>query len=495
VGLSWIFKNQSSSVPLSYLDDNFNDFASSAIGKGAALITAILRQTSAVARTQESKNSDVFSSADFNANGDGTANQTQIQAGLTAPALTNGYGTFQNKLYFLPGYHNITAGMTVPSGEAIEGRGVVNTKLEANYASATKAPMLSWSSASDWRIAQMRVEGNNKASGLYLSNSYYGVLDQLHLNSMNGYGIKLSESAQSTLSSPSFYYYTNTTDVAVLLDGGSMTCINNGTFDTRSVGVAGTFYGAASPLNPVSGNGSGARINNSSFGAQYPAIKIPNGDSLWDVNACYFEGESGQTSMDVLSIGSGNNGANSSAQTNLAFNRNQVAGTLVNDMVVYNAGIVNLHGNEFGVNLTVQSSTLWLYATGNYFAAGKSLSDSAQWSTIEKRNERSMASTTANAERVDGIDNTDKVLTICYTRGRGGYAQKTVDANNYEWRVVGSKTLAITTARDVVTHVNTSVPSLTVNQDMVFTLTSNTNLRISVRGTDGTTRVANITLA
>jgi hypothetical protein len=30
---------------------------------------------------------------------------------------------------------------------------------------------------------------------------------------------------------------------------------------------------------------------------------------------------------------------------------------------------------------------------------------------------------------------------------------------------------------------------------MVFNLTSNTNLRISVRGTDGTTRTANITLA
>jgi hypothetical protein len=41
----------------------------------------------------------------------------------------------------------------------------------------------------------------------------------------------------------------------------------------------------------------------------------------------------------------------------------------------------------------------------------------------------------------------------------------------------------------------TSPPSLTVNGQLVMNLTSNTNLRISVRGTDGTTRVANITLA
>ena len=41
----------------------------------------------------------------------------------------------------------------------------------------------------------------------------------------------------------------------------------------------------------------------------------------------------------------------------------------------------------------------------------------------------------------------------------------------------------------------TSPPALTINGDMVFNMTSNTNLRISFRGSDGTTRVANITLA
>ena len=41
----------------------------------------------------------------------------------------------------------------------------------------------------------------------------------------------------------------------------------------------------------------------------------------------------------------------------------------------------------------------------------------------------------------------------------------------------------------------TAVPALTVNGDMVFNLTTNTNLRISVHGLDGVTRVANIALA
>ncbi len=50
-------------------------------------------------------------------------------------------------------------------------------------------------------------------------------------------------------------------------------------------------------------------------------------------------------------------------------------------------------------------------------------------------------------------------------------------------------------AGDWVPILNTSAPTLSTNNQMVFTLTSDTNLRISVRGSDGTTRVANITLA
>jgi hypothetical protein len=43
--------------------------------------------------------------------------------------------------------------------------------------------------------------------------------------------------------------------------------------------------------------------------------------------------------------------------------------------------------------------------------------------------------------------------------------------------------------------VQVTPPTLGTNQQMTFNLTSNTNLRISVRGTDGVTRVANLTLA
>jgi hypothetical protein len=53
----------------------------------------------------------------------------------------------------------------------------------------------------------------------------------------------------------------------------------------------------------------------------------------------------------------------------------------------------------------------------------------------------------------------------------------------------------ITAAGDVLTTLQTTAPTLATNNQMVFTLTSNTNLRISVRGSDGVTRTTNLTLA
>jgi len=60
------------------------------------------------------------------------------------------------------------------------------------------------------------------------------------------------------------------------------------------------------------------------------------------------------------------------------------------------------------------------------------------------------------------------------------------NGTDYDLRIVSGNLLV---------NVPTTAPTLATNSQMVFNLTSNTNLRISVRGTDGTTRTANITLA
>lgn len=59
----------------------------------------------------------------------------------------------------------------------------------------------------------------------------------------------------------------------------------------------------------------------------------------------------------------------------------------------------------------------------------------------------------------------------------------------------GSARVLVDSSGNLIPTLQATPPSLGLNSQMVFNLTSNTNLRISVRGTDGTTRTANITLA
>ena len=76
------------------------------------------------------------------------------------------------------------------------------------------------------------------------------------------------------------------------------------------------------------------------------------------------------------------------------------------------------------------------------------------------------------------------------------FAGKVASASSLQLATNGTTTaVTIDTNQNVINQAPTTPPALTVNGQLVMNLTSNTNLRISVRGTDGTTRVANITLA
>ena len=59
----------------------------------------------------------------------------------------------------------------------------------------------------------------------------------------------------------------------------------------------------------------------------------------------------------------------------------------------------------------------------------------------------------------------------------------------------GAERMRVDASGNFIAYAQATPPTLGTNSQMVFNLTSNTNLRISVRGTDGTTRTANITLA
>jgi hypothetical protein len=58
-----------------------------------------------------------------------------------------------------------------------------------------------------------------------------------------------------------------------------------------------------------------------------------------------------------------------------------------------------------------------------------------------------------------------------------------------------SEKMRITAAGDLIHQVNGTAPTLSTNSTMSFELTSNTSLKIVVRGTDGTTRSVSLTLA
>ena len=58
-----------------------------------------------------------------------------------------------------------------------------------------------------------------------------------------------------------------------------------------------------------------------------------------------------------------------------------------------------------------------------------------------------------------------------------------------------SERARIDSSGNLIQTAPTTAPTLSTNGTMVFNLTSNTNLRVSVRGSDGVTRTANLTLA
>jgi len=60
---------------------------------------------------------------------------------------------------------------------------------------------------------------------------------------------------------------------------------------------------------------------------------------------------------------------------------------------------------------------------------------------------------------------------------------------------VGAERMRLDASGNLIHAAPTTPPTLATNGNMVFNLTSNTNLRVSVRGSDGVTRTANITLA
>jgi hypothetical protein len=85
-----------------------------------------------------------------------------------------------------------------------------------------------------------------------------------------------------------------------------------------------------------------------------------------------------------------------------------------------------------------------------------------------------------------------------YDRSGAAYKVMSYYALSHKFQVGAAGATAaldLDSSGNVIAKVNGTAPTLTVNSTMSFELTSNTNLKIFVRGTDGTTRSVSLTLA
>lgn len=86
---------------------------------------------------------------------------------------------------------------------------------------------------------------------------------------------------------------------------------------------------------------------------------------------------------------------------------------------------------------------------------------------------------------------------LAFDRGVAAYGNMNVMGTEVALMdTAGAKRLRmIASTFDIVSRLTATPPTLGTNLEAVWNLTSDTNLRVSVRGSDGTTRTANITLA
>jgi hypothetical protein len=227
------------------------------------------------------------------------------------------------------------------------------------------------------------------------------------------------------------------------------TFFTNGTERMR-IGSDGRIgIGTSNPLSPLDVNGS-VSVGRS---AASQAIVVFNGDA---VNA-----------QQVRLAMSG---------TNALLEATRVSGTVPN-MLFQIDGAERL---RIGSNSNVGIGTAALTAKLNVFDAADNVEYMRAGASVEERGVR------FRAFAVSAVNSVGHDINAPGASGSNGTL--TLSTNSVE-------RVRINASGDVISNVNTAAPTLTTNQQMVFALTSNTNLRISVRGTDGTTRVANITLA
>jgi parallel beta-helix repeat protein len=179
---------------------------------------------------------------------DGTADQTEINAAITALPATGG------EVVILDGTYNITAKINVAKNNvSIRGNGNA-TILKRMYNSSTGEGVITLTSRSGCKIANLQVDGN-KASytasnnfGIYLSSSSNNTVTGNTCNNNNNDGIRLYSSSNNTVTGNT---YNNNSNYGIYLySSSSDNTVTGNTCNNNSTGI----YLSSSSNNTVTGN-------------------------------------------------------------------------------------------------------------------------------------------------------------------------------------------------------------------------------------------------
>ena len=180
---------------------------------------------------------------------DGTNDQEEINAAITALPATGG------EIVILDGTYNITAKINVTKDNvSIRGNGNA-TILKRMYNSSVKEGVITLTSRSGCKIANLQMEGNktsyihNNNYGIYLSSSSDNTVTGNTCNNNYGSGIYLSESSNNTVT----YNTCNNNNYGIRLSSSNNNTVTGNTCNNGSSSSHG-IYLSESSNNTVTGN-------------------------------------------------------------------------------------------------------------------------------------------------------------------------------------------------------------------------------------------------
>jgi hypothetical protein len=152
-------------------------------------------------------------------------------------------------------------------------------------------------------------------------------------------------------------------------------------------------------------------------------------------------------------------------------------------------GVVNLGSGQF-----------YKDASGN---VGLGTVSPTQRLTVEGRGIFSVAdavyatafnATSGNFRVIPYLDSTSGTALTAYSAGYAGLGKMTFDASSMRFCTGGTERASIDASGNLIQTVNTTAATLSTNGTLTFSIVDNSTLRVSVRGSDGTTRTATLAL-